>query len=467
MINELDLVRDHMSGEEAPSRDLLFARSVLDAAISSEVDAVPKNVRRSALDRNRRSVRRTRWLVGAVAVLVATAVVILQAVPSSRTGPSIAAAAQIRHLARAVHPPAALQAGQWSTDEMQGVLSADVGEVGNKPTPDARASIPISFEVWSNSTGTTCTSQTFGTAAFASAANAQAWHAIGLIDLPSNQPVTGCAAGVEATTGTGGMAAIDVANLTHDPRILAVELRDGTTHIPLVDGAADGDPAAEAGFVRLTDLLVGPTTGSWSDFGQEMLQTLALLPGVISLGTIAAHSGHSGLGFSSGKVVTHNSKTGATTDGFPLPPTVILDPSTGALLEARNFAIPVLQGAAQDFVGGPSAPVYTEGVGYGISTLWIDPAGAPGVVGQAQIPPWINSFHLIEAVTNPTTTDREISGVLNRFLGNGNQAFSDTGVPGDGRTTFDVTILGTVAQEDLVMTALTTSDLFQSATAKA
>ena len=467
MINELDLVRDHMAGPEMASGDLLVARSVLDAAISSEADAEPDEAARSAQARHRRSLRRTRWLVGAVAVVVAVAVVILQAVPSSHTGPSIAAAAQIRHLARAVRPLAALQAGQWSTNEMQGVLSADVTEVGNKPTPDAQASIPISFEAWSNSTGTTCTSQTFGTAAFASAANSQAWHAIGLIDTPSNQPVSGCAAGVEATTGTGGMVAIDVANLTHDPRTLAGELQDGTTHIPVVDGASIGDPAGEAGFVRLTDLLVGPTTGTWSGFGQEMLQTLALLPGVTSLGAVTAHSGHGGLGFSTDKVVTHNPKTGASTDGLAPAPTVILDPSTGALLEARNFAIPVLQQAAQDFVGSPSAPVYTEGVGYGISTVWIDPVGAPGVVGRAGIPSWINLFHLIEAVTNPTTTDQTISGVLNQFLGNGNQAFSDASVPGGGRTTFDITILGTVAQENVVITALTTSGLFQSVTAKA
>jgi hypothetical protein len=466
MINELDLVRDHMAGEETPGRELVLARSLLDAAISSEVGHEGPGGPERPAHHPHRCGRRNRWLVGVAAVAAASAVLILQGSPSSHDRPSIAAAAQIRHLARTVRPPVAPQAGQWSTNQMQGVLSADVVDVGNKPTPDAQASIPISFEVWSNSTGTTCTSQTFGTAGFATPANAQAWHAIGLIDAPANQPVTGCAAGVEAATGAGGMSAIDVDNLTHDAGTLAMEVQKGTTHIPVVDGAATGDPAAEAGFVRLTDLLVGPTMGTWAGFGQEMLQTLALLPGVISLGTVTAHSGQRGLGFSTREVVLRNPKTGAATEGPP-PPTVILDPSTGALLEARNFAIPVLQGAAQDFVGSLSAPVYTEGVGYGISTEWIDPVGTPGVVGPAGIPAWINSFHLIEAVTDLNSYDARLSDVMDPFLGNGNQAYSDTGVPGKGQTTFDITILGTVAQENVVVAALTNSGLFQSVTVKA
>lgn len=465
MINELDLVRDHMSGEEA-GEDLVLARSLLDAAIASEVeDDGPQKTERQAPDRRRREARRNRWLAGAAAVVAASVVLIVQGVPSAQERPPVAAAAQIRHLARAIRPPVAPRAGQWSTNEMQGVLSADVSAVGGKPTPDAQASIPISFEVWSNSTGTTCTSQTFGTAEFASPTNAQAWHAIGLIDSPASQPVTGCAAGVEATTGAGGMAAIDVGDLTHDAGTLATELQDGTTRIPVVDGAATGDPALEAGFVRLTDLLVGPTTGTWVGFGQEMLQTLALLPGVVSQGTVTAHSGHRGLGFSTERVVLHNPRTGAAVDGSP-PPTVILDPSTGMLLEARNFAIPVLEGAAQDFVGSPSAPVYTDGVGYGISTEWIDPVGAPGIVGPTAIPAWIDSFHLIEAVTE-APYDPRLSAVLDPFLGHGNMAFSDDGVPRAGLTTFDITILGSVAEENVVIAAVKNSGLFQSVTVKA
>ena len=50
MINELDLVRDHMSGEEA-GEDLVLARSLLDAAIASEVeDDGPAKTERQAPD---------------------------------------------------------------------------------------------------------------------------------------------------------------------------------------------------------------------------------------------------------------------------------------------------------------------------------------------------------------------------------------------------------------------------------
>jgi hypothetical protein len=72
----------------------------------------------------------------------------------------------------------------------EGALSADVSSagVGGTPTPDAQASIPIASEVWSNSTNATCASQQLGTASFASPVNAQAWHAIGLLDTPAHQP---------------------------------------------------------------------------------------------------------------------------------------------------------------------------------------------------------------------------------------------------------------------------------------
>jgi len=96
-------------------------------------------------------------------------------------------------------------------------------------------------------------------------------------------------------------------------------------------------------------------------------------------------------------------------------PTLILDGQTGALLEAGNFNIPVLQSAAQDFVGSPDAAVVTQGVGYGITTDWIDPVGAPSVVTTQNLPSWITNFHIVEAVTLPGTPASATDAVINPF----------------------------------------------------
>ena len=466
---DLDLVREFMNDEELPANELLITRSILDEAIGSEIGEGNHvvTVDDASQVRNRRAVQRMQWLVGIAAAVAAIAVLIFQVVPPSKVGPSMAAAAQISRLADSVQASPPLQVGQWSTYQLEGVLAANVSSVGKTATPDAKSSIPIALEMWSNSTGTTCTSQQFGTATFASPANTLAWHSIGLIDTPMNQPVTGCAAGRQASLSAGSnLASVDVSRLTHDPVRLATQLQGATTGIPSLDQAARGDSAYVAGFVRLTVLLVGPTNGAWSGFGQEVLRTMALLPRVIGLGQETSHSGRTGMAFSTGQQVTMNPQTGAVISRWS-GPTVLLGSKTGELLEARDFAVPLLQAAAQDFVGSPSAPVFTDGVSYGISTEWIDPVSSPGIIGQDALPGWISTFHVVEAVTKPTTTEQQISTTLDPFLGHGNSAFSEDGVPGAGQTTFDITIMGTAADEAAFVAKLTNSGLFASVTIKA
>ncbi len=465
---DLDLVHDYMNGEEGPAQELLVARSILEEAIASEIGKSDQVVLvgRPRRRRKRSTGRRTRWSIGVLAAFAASCILIVLVLPSSKIGTPLAAAAQIGRLADSVEPAPQPQAGQWSSYQMRGELAVEVTEAGNTPTPDVKAAIPIGLRVWSNSTGTTCTSQQFGTAQFASPANAEAWHSIGLIDTPTDQPVSNCTAGVEVSAGAGStMTAMDVSTLTHDPATLAKQLQAGTTGISSVDRTGIGESAHMAGFVRLTVLLVGPTTGGWSGFAQEMLRTMALLPGVISLGHATSHSGHTGLAFSTEQQATLNPRTGAVIPPWS-GPTVILDSRTGTLLEARNFSIPVLQNAAQDFVGSPSAPVYS-GVGYGINTEWIDPVGGTSIIGQGDVPTWISTFHVIEAITKSATTGEEESTVLDPFLGDGNSAFSDPDVPGAGQTTFDITIRGTAAEAESIADALTASGLFDSVAVKA
>ena len=226
------------------------------------------------------------------------------------------------------------------------------------------------------------------------------------------------------------MAAIDVGDLTHDAGTLATELQDGTTRIPVVDGAATGDPALEAGFVRLTDLLVGPTTGTWVGFGQEMLQTLALLPGVVSQGTVTAHSGHRGLGFSTERVVS-------TTPG-PERRWMGLHPRRSSSIRRRGCCSRPGTSPSRSWKERPriSSAVPRPRC---TPTAWVTGSQLNGstrsgrqvLVGPTAIPAWIDSFHLIEAVTE-APYDPRLSAVLDPFLGHGNMAFSDDWGPEGG-----------------------------------
>jgi hypothetical protein len=480
MTNELDLLRDYINGEDASHVQLDKARSALNEAIRSEIASRPSPASKTDSEQasGRTSKVGRRLVVVALATVAATAVLIFQVTPGSKEHASIAAAAQISKLAASVQPTPPLQPGQWSSLQMTGQLLASVSSVGSTKTPDAQASVPVTIGVWSNTTGTTCTSQQFGTATFASPVNAQAWASIGLVATPFNQPATGCVAGVQAAMGGGlSMTPINVSNLTHDPVVLAQQLQSGMTGVTSIDqlGTTGIASATQLGteadlhrtaFARLAALIVGPTSGSWDGYNQEMLRTMALLPGVVSLGRMAAHSGQLGLGFTSGNVVVMNPETGAATEDTPSP-VVLLDPLTGALLEARNFTIPVLENAGQDFVGSPTAAVYTDGVSYGISTQWIDPVPSDPVIPQSALPTWISSFHSIEAIGNPNVNGQTLADVINPFLGDGNSAFDDWNHPTPSQTTFEITIANPATSVSSVVAAINASGLFQSVVVEA
>ena len=466
---EIELVHEFMNDTEDSTQELRRAHAMLDEAIAAERH-VPMPMRDPSSRAKRGLPRKKshsllRWSIAGTAAAAAVGAILFQVVPSSKTTTPEAAAAEIARLAEAVQPPPPLLPGQWYQYQLQGVASAHVSTSGSTVTAKTTASIPVAIGEWSNSSGAVCTSQQFGMATFASPADAQAWQAMGLVDTPGNQPATGCSAGVDAALEGGGgspSAPIDVSNITHDPGTLADQLQQQTTGIPSIDDyAAKGYPPNAAGFLRLAVLLVGPVKGQWSGFGQEVLKTMAQLPGVVALGTMTSHAGASGLAFSTHPVVTLDPDTGAEISSF-LPPTVLLNPQSGALLEARNLDFPLLQSAAQDFVGSASAPVYTQGVGYSVTMQWIDPLATLGVVAQSSVPSWIDTIHIIEAVTEPSASQAQVSAVVNPFLGNGNSAYIDEDKPVSGESTYDIAIVGTAADEQSVLSALTASGLFAS-----
>jgi len=477
---ELELLSRYINERSADAGQLDRARSVLDEAIFLEKEQRSPSeleAERGHRGRGTSKVRRNGLIAAAVAVAAAAAL-ILPALSMSKSHAPMTTVDKITQLADVVQPKPALAPGQWSSLQLTGELLASVGSVGSTKTPDAQASLPVTIAVWSNTTGTTCTSQQFGTATFASPVNAQAWASIGLIATPFGQPATGCVAGFQASVGGGSaMTPISVTHLTHRPTVLAQELQLGNTGVASVDQMGtpevgnSSQPEAEAvrhrmAFARLAVLIVGPTGGAWSGYNREMLRTMALLPGVESLGRMTAHSGRSGLGFTSGTVASLDPKTGDAKAVFPSP-VVLLDPATGALLEARNFSIPVLASAAQDFVGSPAAAVYTQGVSYGVSTQWIDPVSSPPVVEQSALPGWISEFHSIEVVGRPDVDGQALADVINPYLGSGNSAFDGWNSPTPSQTTFEITITNPTTSVSTIVAALNASGLCQSVVVKA
>jgi len=481
MTTELDHLAEYLDGFGPSPEQLDVARSILEDAVRRELpwESTPDTPRTGPDPHEGRS-RRRRWVViASLVACAAAAVVAVSLAPPPKPRPHRTVAAQISELADTVQPTPTLAPGQWSSLQLTGQMLASVGSVGKTETPDAEASVPVDIGVWSNTTGTTCTSQRFGTATFASPVNAQAWAAIGLIATPFGQPATGCVAGVEAASGGGltAMTPIDVSRLTQDPAVLAQELQLGTTGVPSIDQrgkyptSSHSQSETEAvlqqvAFGRLVTLVVGPTSGAWSGYHRELLQAMARLPGVVSLGRMTAHSGKVGMGFTAGTVVVLN-PTNGTVISKVQSPVVILDPETGGLLEARNFSIPVLVNAAQDFVGSPTAPVFSQGVSYGVTTQWIDPVPGPAVVTQAQLPTWILGFHSIEAIGNPNVSEQAQSEVVNPYLGRGNSEFSEWNSPTPSQSTYEITIDDPDTSVDTVVAALEASGLFQSVVVKA
>jgi hypothetical protein len=483
MSTEIDLVRAFMDeSDETQLFDLLVARSALNDAIQLEValtgaEPADRPQRHSVRPLRRRLIRLGVGL-SVAAALVAVAVVVA---PTSQTpARHQSASAIIGRLADYAQPLPALGAGQWYQYQLQGEMSAQVTS-GTKASPvNATANIPIAIGDWSSSSGAVCASEQFGNATFATSADAAAWATMGLITTPANQPATGCVAGLEASQGGGGtpIKPTDVSSITHDPATLATELQDGTTGISAVDHYGDASSPHALAFLRLTNLLLGPLTGQWSGFNQEMLNTMALLPGITSLGSMTTHSGEPGLGFSFPAQVTLNSSTGAVLYKFT-PPTVILDAHSGSLLEVRNYDFPILQNAAQDFVGSMDAMVYADGVSYGTTAQWLDPVSGLSIVDQSSIPSWISTYHVIEAITTPTASEQQLDGVVNPYLGNGNSAYTNGGytctpppsgggvpscAPKSGVTTYDITIMGSATNVQNVASALQASGLFTSVT---
>lgn len=322
--------------------------------------------------------RRVSMLVAGVSTTVVAVLVVVLVLPTAGRRPPAAAAAALRQLATTAASGSLPQlgSGQWLLTHDSVSFSANVGQVGASSTPGAQATMHADIEEWSDGNGDACTSASFDPAQFASPANRAAWTAAGLLVDPTDQLTLGCIT-VSATTPhndfDGGSGVIDVSGLSTDPSTLARQLMEGTTGMAALDRLGPGQQP-DAGFERAAIVLVGPTSGETPAFLAALYQALAMIPGIDALGNVVTHGGVTGLGFA-----------GSTAPGSAA---IVVDPTTGALLEAHNIPTPVaFNGLIRAYqTPTPTGSLGTEGGVYGTAIEWLDPVGSPTVVGVGSLP---------------------------------------------------------------------------------
>jgi hypothetical protein len=129
-------------------------------------------------------------------------------------------------------------------------------------------------------------------------------------------------------------------------------------------------------------LLIGPTLGATPQFESTLYQAIALLPGVTALGPMTTHNGESGQGYASGPGSGQS--------------TIIVDPSTGRLLEVRGLDdSDSLSSIAINYLG--PGPMLVDQ--YSDQLLWLDPIGTPTVIALSDLPAGLPVY--VFATTRP------------------------------------------------------------------
>jgi hypothetical protein len=312
------------------------------------------------------------------AVVAAIVLIAVLVVPEPGRHQSAAAASELHEIANHALRQSSPQLGQgqWLLTKENVTLFANIGSVGSKATPNAEGTATLAISQWSNLTGQSYVSATGGPVTFASDANRTAWQAAGLLIVPN---------GLSNVSILQGAGAINVSNLPTNPAMLAQELSDGTTGIVALNQAAPG------GLGQAAAILIGPTVGETPQLTSALYNALALMPGVTSLGNIETTSGRSGAGFSLGSAGE-----------------VIVDPATGALLEAQNIRDQAFIGLGRNYL---SPQVSQDGSSGSIDIRQFVPIEAPTVAplpSGVTPPAGFGSSGTITATAKPGVTAAQI-----------------------------------------------------------
>lgn len=410
----------------------------------------------------RRESRRRRIVVPvsvACATATAAALVALQFVPTPVTSPANPAAAALRLLAGSTGGQSAptLSWGQWLHTQFRATLAVSFSSVGSTPTPNATATIETTINAWSNTNSTACTQETLGVPNFASALNEQAWSQAGLSSHSVSSGPPDCVSeDVVSSQATDDLGVMDVSRLPTDASSLANELKAGTTGIARLDRGLSTVLGTNPAFGHAVLLLVGPTVGATPRFWSALLDAMSTMPGVSLLGTRTTHSGATGIAFAA------QTGLGRTT--------VVLSPSTGALLEARNI---ITNASFQSVIEGVRASLAPFGVKTAaqVTVESLDPVAPPTVVDD--LPQGTQVGHLpstaptatIDGTTRPGVTSRQDTAFANRIMhvpgvsSMGGGESSTRGV-----FTFEVTTHGSPTEVKKLEAALRSADIVASIT---
>ena len=268
-----------------------------------------------------------------------------------------------------------LFAADAASDEMVEVATAQFGETD---------------QAWTGADGVGHMVRTVGAVGFPSAADEAAWQASASGPSMLQQ--------IAHYGEDGGQSdperLLDVSDLPTDPTTLASVIAAGglDTNVDLIPAGPD------ATFERAATLLAGPTEGMTPALSSALFEVLAGQAGVQLLGPVTDHNGQQGQGVVlSGAGGTEVSE-------------VVVDPTTGALLEARYAP--------------PAATMPTGG------NICVTPTDVAS--GSAATPP---CPHVVgSTVIAPLWTDVVSSGLVGSATGTlppvGNAATTITSVPG-------------------------------------
>jgi hypothetical protein len=306
-------------------RLVIEADPTLDVAIPSGTSAearwqyVQLTSGRPAPARHRgRMLRNAGFIAAALSALV---LLLINVIPGSSRPRSAAAAVFEQAAAVAGQQKLQLMPDQYLYTETQSRYQVTLYSAGaSSQTRAVTAQFDETDQAWTDASGSSSVLQTDSTVHFPSAADEAAWN-----ESPNGASML---QQIARFAETGGQAhsqrpSLDVSDLPTDPSTLATVIADGELHtnVNLIPAGPN------ATFDRTATLLVGPTTGMTPALASALFQVLANQPGVQLLGTVTDHEGQRG------QAITLRTAHGLTVS------TVIVDPSTGTLLEAQ-FAPP-------------------------------------------------------------------------------------------------------------------------------
>lgn len=410
MIDELDLIRRHVDAIVDMDSDLESIRKRLVSAIrESEDHSEPARIGAAGVRRNPERRRAAVLLGSCVAAGVAAAVLLLVVAPqyqvprqtpgTTRAFPThLSPGDQLRLIADRVAEQPIPSPGANQALNSQSNLSV----VATVNDGAAQATIDLSVQKLSTASGQTCTMLTAQPAQFSSAAEQAAWTSLDLLVTPNPPTASQClqsgdgaATPPDAITGAGQL--IDVSSLSTDPSTLEQALEDGTTGITALDQLQPDQAAPNPGFQRAAMLLIGPTVGATQQFEASLYRAIALLPGVVSLGPTTTHQGQTGEGYASGP--------------GPGQSTIVVNPSTGQLLEVRGLDdADSFVSIAANYLG--SGPMKVDA--YSPQLQWLDPVGSPSVIELSNLPSGVPVF--VFATTNNGVTYNEALSSLQPIL---------------------------------------------------